>query len=169
MTVSSSNYKRVPQTLAPIVKVYLGMELYPENNFDEKAQLPYVTYGLVTPYIRQSFHAGPDSSFSMEVSLAVHGEYEQETLENALVLRSALERFSVKQALAQADVHLERITDFAERPNVLGGEDFEYVVAIDMRLGIKIVGGLANDADYIDSFEVTTDDKTSVINNTEEE
>ena len=154
MGVTGNDFKKVPMALETVVKNVLDIELVQMKSDAERPALPFATYDVINPYIRQAYNTSPADGFSIEVQLGIHCSGQQEALQSALVLRAALERSSTIQALASQGVHFEKILDVYNRPTLLVGEAYEYISGIDLQLGIDV--SLApDDTEPLENFEIS--------------
>ena len=138
MGVNGDDFKKVPMALEKVVKDVLDIELVQMKSDAERPALPFATYDVVNPYIRQAYNTSPADGFSIEVQLGIHCAGQQEALQSALVLRAALERDSVITQLASAGVHFEKIMDVYNRPTLVVGEAYEFIAGIDLQLGLDV-------------------------------
>lgn len=154
--ISGVSASQIPKVLETefLAKVLPNVPLVPMNESTKKKQLPYVTYAVIAPYLKHAWNnRGGAEPVSMEVQLTVHGHHQNETMDQAFLLRSSFENELLRDNANKLGVYIEEIVDVYARPVEKSGVGYEYTCGIDVRLAYIPIQQLP-EFDPIDTVEL---------------
>lgn len=155
MVSIGSSYASIPKAFADFFRKNLGMALVRQDDFKSQPKYPFVTYKIINPRIDTALQAGANAGFSVEVSFGINGYNENETLDYAMYVRTALDQQKVRDTFANQGVFIERVINVYERPREIAREEYVYVTGIDVRVAIEPKGLPDFDYDGVNAVSVS--------------
>lgn len=154
--ISGVSASQIPKVLESefVAKVLPNAPLVPQSESTKKKSLPYVTYAVITPYLKHAWNnSGGAEPVSLEIQLTVHGHHQNETMDQAFLLRSSLENELLRDNANKLGVYIEEIVDVYSRSVETAGIGYQYACGIDVRLAYVPMQNLP-EFDQIDTVEL---------------